>query len=885
MTWLRVWLSRLMDLVLRRQRDDRLAEEVDTHLRLLTAEYIDRGMSPADARFAALRAFGGVDQVMLRHRDQRGLPFVDSIVQDVRFAARLLIVDRWFTAAVVATLALGIGSSTTIFTVVNGWNLAELPVEEPDQIVHFGTSDARGRRRGVSYLDFRAWQETARSFSGIAGYTSSNMSAAVAGHAADRVAGTFISANGFSILRERPVLGRDFRPEDDRVGAEPVVILAHHVWTDRFATDPAVIGRTIRLNGAPATIVGVMRAGFRFPVLTDIWLPLANVPGIAAKPRDDRSIGVFGRLADDVTVAEARAELSTIARALAEQFPATNQGFEATVVRFTEYYFGTLTDGPPLIMMVAVGFVLLIACANAANLLLARGASRAREMSLRAALGASRRRIARQLFVESVLLAALAGISGLLLAWPAVRVIAAETADFNLPYWAGLTFDGHVFGFVAAMCVGTAILSGLAPAWKLSETCTARMLEDDGRTVRVGRRSRRLTSGLLVGEIALTVILLAGAGLLIRSALVLYEVDRLVVTSNVLIARITMPPTKYGTPQERMAFYERLEQRLVSLPSVTSAALGNAPFFDRAILTRDVVLDNDAEPVSAGSRRVLTVPIGSRYFETLGLSLRRGRPFGTDDGLSGHQTAIVNERFAALYLTDQDPIGRRIRLMEEKPSSNAAAVWLTIVGLSPSLRHSPASDAGPVVYLPLRAQPGSTITLMVRGTGDGTVLAPAVREQVRLLDADLPLHDVSSLERLSQLSRWTHRFGSSMLGLFAGIATLLSALGLYAVTAYGVAQRTSEIGIRMALGAERSQVTWLFLRGTLMQLGVGLTLGIAGSLAVGHLLRGLLVQTSALDPLTFTMVIMLSAVVALIACLVPTRRASALDPAITLRHD
>jgi predicted permease len=821
----------------------------------------------------------------LLHRHQRGLPFVDSVVQDVRFAARLLMKDRWFTAAAAVTLALGIGANTTIFTVVNGWNLAKLPVDEPEQIVQLGTSDARGRQRGVSYLDFRDWQKSARSFSGVAGYTGSNMSVAVEGHAADRVAGTFISANGFSILRERPVLGRDFRPEDDQAGAEPVVILAHHVWTDRFGTDAAVMGRTIRVNGAPATIIGVMPSGFRFPMLADIWLPLANVPGIATQPRDDRSIGVFGRLADDVTVAQARAELSTIVAALAEQFPATNQGLAATVVRFTEYYFGRLTDGPPLIMMVAVGFVLLIACANAANLLLARGASRAREISLRAALGASRGRILRLLLVESLLLAALAGVSGLLLAWPLVRAIAAETADFNLPYWARLTFDGHVFGFVAAICVGTVMLFGLAPAWKLSETRTAHMLEDGGRTVGVGLRSRRLTSGLLIAELALTVILLAGAGLLIRSALVLYEVDQLVRASDVLIAQVTMPATKYSTPQERMAFYERLEQRLVSLPSVASAALGNAPPFFGARGTRDVVLDDDAEGVLAGGRRAVTVPIGARYFETLGLSLRRGRPFGTDDGLPGHETAIVNERFAALYLTGQDPIGRRIRLTEERSPGTAPRAWLTIVGLSPSIRHSPASDAGPVVYLPLRAQPGASITLMVRGGGDSTAVAPAVREQVRMLDADLPLHNILTLERLSQLSRWTHRFGGSMLGLFAGVAMLLSALGLYAVTAYGVTQRTSEIGIRVALGATRSQITWLFLKDTLIQLGVGLTLGIAGSIVVGQLLRGLLVQTSALDPLTFMTVIVLSAVVGVIACLVPTRRASALDPAITLRHD
>ena len=349
---------------------------------------------------------GGAASLHERHREARGLPAFDTLLHDLRFASRLLVKDRWFTAAVVVALALGVGVNTTVFTVINGWNLRDLPVDEPGRVMHLGTRDAHGRPRGVSYLDFLDWRDGLRAFTGLAAYADTSMNLGVEGRPADHLAGCFVSANAFSALRERPIVGRDFRPEDDRPGAAPVIIIGHDVWTERFGADPSTIGRTIRVNGAPATIVGVMPPGFMFPYLAEIWQPIAQMPDLAAQPRDARAIGVFGRLADGVTLAEARAELSAFGTALAAQFPATNQGVQGTVTRFTEQYFGSITDGPPLILMVAVGFVLLIACANAANLLLARAASRAPEISLRRALGASRGRIVRQLFVESLLLAA-----------------------------------------------------------------------------------------------------------------------------------------------------------------------------------------------------------------------------------------------------------------------------------------------------------------------------------------------------------------------------------------------------------------------------------------------------------------------------------------------
>jgi putative ABC transport system permease protein len=880
---LREWWARIRASFGTQDLDRDFEEELQSHVAMLTEDNVHRGMTPEQARRAALIRVGGAASLHERHREARALPVFDTLLHDLRFASRLLIRDRWFTAAVVVALALGIGVNTTVFTVINGWNLRDLPVDEPGRLMHLSTRDAQGRQRGVSYPDFLDWQGGLRAFTGLAAYADTSMNLVVEGHPADHLAGCFVSANVFSALRARPIVGRDFRREDDQPGTAPVIIIGHRVWIERFGGDSSAIGRTIRLNGAPATIIGVMPPGFMFPYLAEIWQPIAQMSDLAAQPRDARAIGVFGRLGDGVTLVQARAELSAFSSALAAEFPATNAGVQGTVVRFTDQFFGNLTEGPPFIMMVAVGFVLLIACANAANLLLARAASRRPEISLRRALGASRGRIVRQLFIESLLLAAFAGVFGLLLAWPLTRAIAAETADFELPYWARIAFDARVFGFVAAIGVATALVFGLAPAWKLSGAGMAERLGDAARTTSEASRSRRWMSGLLVGEIALSVILLTSAGLLIRSARALYAADQAIDLPNLVTGRLSLPPGRYSSPQERIAFYEQLELRLASIPSMSSAAIGTAlPFFGAA--RRHVALESDLDPAAAETRWVQTLAIGPRYFETLGLSLQRGRSFDARDGLPGHETVIVNERFVTAYLPGRDPIGRRIRLIDSGPPG-AASASLTIVGIAPIVRHAPATDARPAVYLPWRASPAATMQVMMRGRDNTAASVSLVREEVRALDPDIPLYNISTLERLSQQSRWTQRAVSSLLGLFASIATLLSAMGLYAVTTYSISRRTSEIGLRMALGAQRRQVAWLFLRGTLVHVGLGLTMGVGGALAMGQLLRGVLVQTNPLDPYTFTSVLVLLAVVALFACLAPTWRASALDPAVALRRD
>jgi putative ABC transport system permease protein len=877
---LKVWCARLLASFRTGDLDRDFDEELQSHLAMLTEDNLRRGMPAAEARRAALIRVGSAASLHHQHRDARGLPALDSIPHDLRFALRLLLRDRWFSAAVVVALALGMGVNTAVFAVISGWNLRDLPVDEPDQVMQLSSRDAQGRDRGVSYLDFLDWRNALPAFTGLAAYTETSMNVAVDGDPATHLAGCFMSAGGFSILRERPLVGRDFRAEDDRPGAAPVVIIGHRVWVERFAAATSAIGRTIRVNGAPATIVGVMPPDFMFPARAEIWQPMAQLPGRAAQRRDARDIGVFGRLADGVTLAAARAQLSAAGTALAVQYPATNQGVEARVTRFLE---PRIPDGPPVVLMVAVGFVLLIACANAANLLLARAASRMPEISLRRALGASRARIVRQLLIESLLLAALAGVCGFVVAWPLTRAIAMETADFGLPYWMRIGFDGRVFGFAAAICGATALAFGLAPAWKLSRAASAERLGDATRGMADGRRSRRWMSGLLVAEIALSVVLLASAGLLVRSARALYVTDQAIDVSSVLTGRLSLPPREYGSPQQRIAFYDALELRLASIPSISSAAIATAlPFLGAT--RRDVALDTDVDPALAGTRPAQTLAIGGRYFETLGLSLRRGRSFDARDGLPGRETIIVNERFVTAYLAGLDPIGRQIRLIDSGPGRVVSSP-LTIVGIAPDVRHVPATDVRPVVYLPWRARPAETMQVMMRSRGTAAASVALVREEVRALDSDVPLYNISTLERLSQQSRWIPRAVSSLVGLFAAIATLLSAMGLYAVTTYSIVRRTPEIGMRMALGAQRLQVAWLFLRATLVHVALGLTIGVAGALAMGQVLRGVLVQVDALDPVTFVSVIVLLAVVAVVSCVGPTWRASALNPAVALRRN
>ncbi len=815
-----------------------------------------------------------------------------SFLQDVRFAVRLLVKDKWFTLVAAIALSLGIGVNNTVFTAVNAILIRGLPADAPDRIMALNSYDAvRGRDLPVSYLDFRDWRTASTTFGGLAAFNTTTMNVSDGGRLPERFIGSFISANAFELIGQQPVLGRGFRAADDRAGAEAVVLLSHGLWRNRYGSDPSVVGRAIRVNDVPSVVVGVMPDGFKFPQNTDLWQPLALVPDLETQKRNARVFEVFGRLGDGVSLPKARAELVTIGRRLTHDYPDTNKDIQPKVQTFNDRVVSKPGRVLFLALMGAVTFVLLIACANVANLLLARSARRSREISIRVSLGATRWRIVRQLLVESVLLALIAGLLGFALSLVGIRLLDMATQDMGKPYWMDFTIDGHVFAFLTVTCLATGVIFGVAPALHVSKTDVNEVLKEGGRSGSAGMRARRWTGALIITELAMTLVLLAGAGFMMRSFLALYQLDLGIDTSRLLTLRLALPERKYPAADERVAFYERLEERLAANGRLQSAALSsNLPL--QIAPTRQLAIEG--RPLTAGEHppAVTTVAITPRYFDTIGSAVVRGRGFTDTDGLPGHENAIINQRLAQMHFTQEDPIGRRIQLTVDPATGAPAAdprapAWMTIVGIAPSVRQRnfQERDPDPVAYLPLKSDPRVAMALLVRGEGDPGALTPLVREELRAIDPDLPLFGIQTMnERLAQ-QRWPYEVFGSMFAIFAIIALVLSAVGLYAMTAYAVTQRTQEIGVRMALGAQSTQVIWLFLRRALFHLGVGLTLGIAGAFAVGKLLESLLVQTSTADPVTIVSIVAMLAIVAVAACLWPAHRATRLDPLNALRYD
>jgi len=788
---------------------------------------------------------------------------------DICFAARLLIKDRWFTLAAATALALGIGANAAVFTFVNAVLMRGLPFREADRIMTVWTEDDRGRRMNTSELDYEDWRVQARSFSDLAATLGSTMNVSDEGRAPERVQGAYVTANLFRLIGQSPVMGRDFTDADDLPGAEPVVIIGHSVWQNRYDSDPTVLGHTLKTNSKAVTIIGVMPPDMRFPDNVDMWVPRAQLPPeTLTGRRDSRNLQVIGRLADGVSVDQARVELTSLGRRLEQAYPATNENLTPNLLPFAEGANGPQLKLIFLTLQGAVVFVLLIACANVANLLLARSAHRSQEMSVRAALGASRWRVVRQLLVESVMLAGLAGVAGFGLAVAGVRWFDAATQDVGKPYWMEFTMDGTVFAFIAAICLATGVLFGLAPALHVSKTDVNEVLKEGGRAGSGGLRARRWSRTLIIAEVALTLVLLAGAGFMMRSFLTMYRMDTGLETSRLLTMQIYLPLTKYPEMAPRTVLFRQFEERLRGISAIEASAM--------------------ATPVGVEPPVVTMVGVGDDYFDALDLPLLRGRVFTAADGLPGQQSAIVNRRFVDIHFADEDPIGRRIKLeLQNRAPDMPEPAWLTIAGVAPNIRQSRLRDpeTDPVVYVPHRTESPRAGVLIVRTPGDPAGVTALVRDTMRVLEPDLPLFNIQTLDQQLAEQRWEFQIFGTMFATFALIALVLSAVGLYAVTAYSVTRRTQEIGLRVALGARPGQVQWLILRLALGQLALGLTIGIAGAFGVGQLLQSLLVQTSPTDPTTLLSIVALLLSVAVAACLWPARRAARLDPMMALRHE
>ncbi|HEX3704630.1 MAG TPA: ABC transporter permease [Vicinamibacterales bacterium] len=810
--------------------------------------------------------------------------------QDLRYAARLLLKDRWFTAIAAAALALGIGVNATVFTLVNAALIRGLPFEHPDEIVSVDTVDPSGRLMSASLLDFQDWA-AARSFSGLAASIGSALPLSEPGRPAEQVNGTFASASMFSLLGVRPALGRAFERRDDRAGAEAVCLLSDTIWKSHFGGDPTVVGRPIRVDDEVATVVGVMPPKMQFPFNTEVWLPLSQVaPAVRVAKRNLRSFQVIGRLAPGVTVAQAFSEMQNIAAQLGRQYPDTNKDYRVSVMPYADLAIGPQRRTMFLALMGAVAFVLLIACANVANLLLARASRRSREIAVRVALGATRFRIVRQLLVESVLLASLAGAIGLGIGRLGLAAVdRVFTASIGRPYWLTFTMDPIVFGFVAAICLGTAVLFGLAPALHVSRTDVREVLTEGGRSGIGGTRARRWTSALIVVEVALTLVLLAGAGFMMRSFMSLYNEDLGVDTSHLLTMRLTLPFTGYANREKRIALFDRFEERLGAISAIQASGItSNPPLFGGA--ARQLVIDGRPTPAGLTPPEVTVVDATTGYLAALGVHIIRGRNFDAADGTPGHENTIVNERFVSMHFGVENPVGRQIRLIDANPArvyDAAPPLDLTIVGVVPSVRQRgrEQGQVDPVVYVPMREDPQRYVSVVVRTAAKPAAVAGLVRQEMQALDQDLPVTDIETMDDLLALLRWLPRTFGSMFAVFALIALVLSAVGLYAVTMYSVSQRTAEIGVRMAVGARPRQVLWLVLRRALGQLAVGVPLGVAGALAVGRLLQGVVGKAGGGDPLTLGGIVAVMLAVSSLACYWPARRATAVDPVVALRHE
>lgn len=807
---------------------------------------------------------------------------------DARFAVRLLIKERWFTLGAVTALALGIGANAAVFTFVNAVLLRGLPFDEPDRIMAVWTEEARGRQRGTSELDFEDWREEAGTFSDLAAYLSSTMNVSDSGRPPDQFQGAYVTGSFFRLIRQAPVFGRDFTDDDDQPGAEPVVLLGHRVWQNRYDRDPSILGRTLRVNSKIVTVIGVMPPDMRFPFNDDIWVPRAQLPPESLTGlRDTRNLQVIGRLADGFSVQRAQAELASIGQRLADAYPDTNAEFTAKVLGFSERANDRELYIIFLSLQGAVAFVLLIACANVANLLLARSAHRDQEMSVRVAVGASRWRVIRQLLVESAVLAVLAGVGGFGLAWAGVRWFDDATQNVGKPYWMEFTFDPVVFVFMATVCLLTAFVFGLAPALHASKTDVNEVLKEGGRGGTGSARARQWTRVLMIGEVALTLVLLAGAGFMMRSFLTLYRMDLGVETSQLLTMRLYLPLTKYSQLEDRTRLFQQFEERLNGIGEIEASTLTtHTPLAGG--YQRSLQIDGRPWPTGQDPPTVTMLGVSDGYFETFGARLRRGRVFAPTDGRAGEQTAIVNQRFAAIHFPDDSPLGQRIKLESSNPLTGVPEpTWLTIVGLAPDIRQRSLQDPepDPVVYLPHRTESPRAGVLVLRTRGDPGAATALVRDTMRVLEPDLPLFNIQTMDQLLAEQRWMFQVLGSMFGAFALMALVLAAVGLYAVTAYAVSQRTQEIGLRVALGARPWQVQWLVLRLAMAQLGIGLVLGLGGAFGVGLLLESLLVQTSPSDPGTLVSVVAVLVAAAILACVWPARRAARLDPTLALRYE
>jgi putative ABC transport system permease protein len=802
-----------------------------------------------------------------------------TLWQDLRYGARMLLKNPGFTLVAVLTLALGIGANTAIFSVVNGVLLSALPYPHPEQLAMVWCDN---RRQGIrdditSYPNFVDWRDRNKTFQGMAGMTSADFHLTGAGEP-EEIRAAIVSIDFFQLIGVSPVLGRGFTAEEEQPGRDRIVVMSHGLWQRRFGGDPGMLNKTISLSGIPNIVVGIMPPGFHFPENTDLWRPLAPNEGMRAA-RGGFFLPVVGRLKPGVTRAQAQADLDVIANQIEQQYP-DMAGYGVNVVPVLEQSVGPIRRAL-MILFGAVGFVLLIACANVANLLLARAAVRQREVAVRSALGAHAWRIVRQLLTESMLLAVLGGALGVLLAWWGLRLL-VDLSPANIPRLENIRLDGRVLWFTLGLSLLTGLIFGLAPALQTTHLKLSETLKEGGRTGVGGGRAQRIRGAFIVAEVALTLALLVGAGLLVRSFWRLQQVNPGFKADNLLTLRLTLPRSRYTDGVQAVSFFERLQERLAALPGVVSASAASDIMLRRLATSAGFTIENRPQDPSELALELPFDRVQPNYFQTMGIQLLKGRAFTPQDARDRPKVAIVNETFVKRYFPNEDPVGKRFTFGDARPN----AQWITIVGVVRDTKRQGLDQPIRIEsWLPLAQEPSGSMEVVLRTRGDPLALSTAVREAVWSLDRDLPIPSIQSMEQILSARVAPRRLNMLLLGMFALVALILAAVGIYGVMSYAVTQRTHEIGIRMALGAQSGDVIGLVLKQGMMLTLAGVVIGLAATFALTRLMASLLFDVSATDPITFVAIAILLTGVALVACWIPARRATKVDPMVALRYE
>jgi putative ABC transport system permease protein len=870
----------------RSQVEREMDEELDSHVKNRTDDLIRDGLPADDAERRARLEFGGYQKFKEECREAAGVHFLETLLQDGRYALRVLRKAPGFAAAAIVTLALGIAANTAIFSVVYATLLKPLPYPHAEQLFSVNQRESHDEsvRTGFSYLTFSDLRDQNRIFSAVAGAQEHELT--LTGHGEPQVVSTsVVTSDFFSVFDQKPILGRTFLPDDGTVGAPAVVILSEGLWKSSFSGDTGVIGKAIDLDKRSFIIVGVVPAGFRFPLLSkseQIWIPLAQDPlfGGWMGRRGGHWLQVTGRLKPGVSMSEAQTELSALASRWAKDFRAENDGWDVGMVPLQQMIVGDVQSAL-LLLLGAVGLVLLVACANIANLLLSRATSRAKEIALRTTLGAGRTRIIRQLLSETAVLSLLGGVCGVSLAYAGIRGLISFLPS-TLPQVNEIRVDHYVLGFAFLLSAFATAAAGILPAIYMANSSLQASLREGGGRSGHGRGGRRARSVLASAEIALAMVLLVTSGLLIRSFAALTAVNPGFQVENIVKADISLPRAQYSTEQQWAAFAQNLLEGVKEQPGLRDAAVAiPMPLADGQV---NLTFDIEGRPtLSAGSFRSADyVSVSPGYFSVMSIPLMRGRLFDQRDIFSSPRVALINRTMARLYFPNEEPVGKR--LVFGFPPDGAAP--REIVGVVGDVRDVALGvDPGPMMYVPYAQAPFPGAGVVVKSNLSVTNVTAAIRQEVARIDKDLPVSDVAQMSSVVEESVAQPRFRTFLLALFAAMALALAAIGIFGVISYSVSCRSQEIGIRVALGATRQAILRMVLLETLFIAAAGLALGIPCALAASHVLGHMLFNVSANDPATISVVAIVLATTAVAAGYLPARRAMRTDPMIALRHE